>query len=100
MLTQDPVKIKHLGDSVHPEGWSDDADVYMREAVLAKFSQNENLKQYLLATGSKRIAEATSDRIWGCGKQLKNTDVLTIAKWRGAKNLMGRILESVRGELA
>lgn len=33
----------------------------MRDAVMAKFSQNEELEKLLLSTGSKRLVEHSTD---------------------------------------
>jgi len=60
----------------------------MREAVLAKFTQHENLKQLILSTGDADIIEHTAnDDFWGDG-----------GNGRG-KNWLGRILVEVRDKL-
>jgi len=60
----------------------------MRSAVLAKFSQHEDLRTQLLATGDARLVEHTeNDAYWGDG-----------GDGRG-KNMLGRILMEVREEL-
>jgi len=38
-----------------------------RNALLAKFAQNEELKQILISTGTKIIVEAARDEVWGIG---------------------------------
>lgn len=41
----------------------------MRRALYAKFKQNPELRDLLLATGNALIVEnAPGDRYWGCGK--------------------------------
>ena len=60
----------------------------MREAVLAKFKQHEELQKLLLATGDAKIIEDTSnDDYWGDGGDGKG------------KNMLGRILMDVRTKL-
>jgi ribA/ribD-fused uncharacterized protein len=60
----------------------------MREAVLAKFTQNADLRAVLLATGDADLVEHTSnDDYWGDGGD------------GHGKNKLGRILMSVRDEL-
>ena len=65
--------------------WEDIKDEVMRKAVLAKFSQNPDIKEILLQTGEEEIIEATTDDYyWGCGS--KGT----------GKNMLGKILMEVR----
>jgi len=67
--------------------------------IKAKFEQNESLKQMLLATGNKHIAEASPhDRIWGIGLAPHDLRAHDMANWDGA-NLLGEILMLVRQEL-
>jgi len=60
----------------------------MYRVVTAKFSQNEDLKQKLLATGNKHLEEGNTwgDKIWGT------------VKGEG-QNHLGKILMRVREEL-
>lgn len=60
----------------------------MREALLAKFTQHEELRLLLLGTGDAKIIEHTSnDDYWGDGGDGKG------------KNMLGRILIDVRAKL-
>lgn len=60
----------------------------MREAVMAKFSQHEELAELLLGTGDAKLVENTAnDDYWGDGSD-----------GRG-KNMLGRILMQVRKQL-
>jgi len=66
---------------------------------LAKFSQHEDLKTFLLETGDKVLVEASPyDRIWGIGMSESNPDSKTPAKWKGL-NLLGIALMKVRNKL-
>lgn len=60
----------------------------MRTAVLAKFSQHEELRKLLLSTGDAKIVEHTeNDDYWGDGGD------------GSGKNMLGRILMEIREQL-
>ena len=60
----------------------------MRDAILAKFTQHEELRELLLSTGDAKIIEHTAnDDYWGDG-----------GNGRG-KNWLGRILVEVREKI-
>ena len=68
----------------------------MVKGNLYKFSQNENLKQFLLSTKNKILAEASPyDKIWGIGMNANDKDILNQDKWKG-ENLLGKALMKVR----
>jgi ribA/ribD-fused uncharacterized protein len=70
----------------------------MLDALRAKFSQNQALKDYLLATGDAILVEAAPrDRLWGIGMGENNPDVADQKKWKG-RNLLGKALMQVRDE--
>lgn len=57
----------------------------MRTAVLAKFSQNQEIKDVLLSTGEALLVEnTTEDYYWGCGTN------------GNGENWLGRILMETR----
>ena len=67
--------------------------------LLAKFSQNEDLKQKLLETGDAWLVEcAHSDTIWACGIRLNEDERFDANKWRG-QNILGFALMEVRDVL-
>lgn len=73
-------------------------DVVVR-ANLAKFSQNPNLKEFLLSTGDRILVEASPyDTIWGIGLPADNPDAVNPARWRG-ENRLGFALMEVRDML-
>ena len=58
--------------------------VIVYEGLVAKFSQNEDLKKRLLETGNDVLAEcAVKDRIWGIGLSMNDPDRHDMLKWRG-----------------
>ena len=98
----DPKAIKDEGRDVKPfdeDVWNKIAYDICLKANRAKFSQNPKLKQLLLDTKDRLLAEASPyDEIWGIG--LKRDDALKVGMyhWRG-KNLLGKILMEIRTEL-
>jgi len=60
--------------------------------------QNKQLQEYLMSTGNKTIAEATTDKFWGIGLKLESNVVMDQNQWLG-KNVMGKILMAVRAEI-
>ncbi len=68
--------------------WESVKDGIMHDAVLAKFTQHDDLREILDSTGESEIVEHTvNDRYWGDG-----------GDGRG-KNMLGKILMRVREEL-
>lgn len=87
-LLDSPMKAAEMGRNRKlplRKDWEEVKDDIMRKAVLAKFSQNIDLKDKLLNTGTEIIIEKTSnDYYWGCGT--KGT----------GKNMLGIILMETR----
>ena len=71
-----PRRQQALGKQVEP--WNENLWIANREEIVykasfAKFTQNEELKAYLMSTDDAVIAEASpADKIWGIG--MKRTD--------------------------
>lgn len=66
---------------------------------LAKFQQNQDLKEKLLATGDTMIALVNkNDKIWGIGLNPDDSRIYNISKWDGL-NISGYILMDVRQSL-
>ena len=71
----------------------------VKEGNYHKFSQNPELKTFLLNTKERVIVEASPvDAIWGIGMAGDHKDILNPEKWRGL-NLLGFALMEVRDEL-
>lgn len=102
MATDDVAVIKALGRSVSKYDdnvWSGIREKVVFEALKAKFSQNNNLKQQLLDTGDSILAEcAVKDLVWGIGLSMKDPNRFDATKWRG-RNLLGNLLMKVREAL-
>ena len=102
MQTSKPKLIKKLGREVKnfdERTW--DAVKYdvVVDGNMAKFSQNPELKPFLLSTGNAKLVEASPvDRIWGVGLAENDPSITDEAKWRGL-NLLGKALMAVRARL-
>lgn len=71
----------------------------VKEGNYHKFSQNPELKTFLLNTKDRVIVEASPvDAIWGIGMAGDHKDVMNPKKWKGL-NLLGFALMEVRDEL-
>ena len=68
--------------------WDSIKDNVMRDAVMAKFTQHNELRELLLATGNAKLIEHTAnDDYWGDGGD------------GSGKNMLGRILMEVREKM-
>jgi hypothetical protein len=68
-------------------------------ANLAKFSQNSELKEFLLNTGNRVLVEASPvDKIWGVGLAQDNSASENPNTWKGL-NLLGFALMEVSEQL-
>ena len=102
LATDDAAQIKALGRAVtnyDERDWSGVRQIVVYEGLLAKFSQNEVLREQLKATRSAILAEcAVKDCVWGIGLSMKDPDRLIKAKWKGS-NLLGYALMMTRERL-
>ena len=72
----------------------------VRTGLLAKFHQNPHLKEQLLKTGKKILAEANPhDNFWGTGCALRSDLLSKPGQWSG-KNKLGVLLMDLRQELS
>lgn len=102
LSTDDVAEIKALGRQVSNYDehiWNGIRQIVVYEGLLAKFSQNENLKNKLKSTGEAILAEcAVKDLIWSVGLSMTDPDRLDKTKWKG-QNLLGYTLMMVRERL-
>ncbi|WP_297438433.1 NADAR family protein [uncultured Clostridium sp.] len=97
--TSEQARIKILGRMVKnfdEEIWNNQKYKIVVKANLHKFSQNEELKEFLIGTGDKVIVEASLyDKVWGIGMNESDKDATNPNKWKG-ENLLGFALMEVR----
>lgn len=97
-----PSKQKALGRKVKnfdPAVWEANARDIVYRGNLAKFTQNESLKQTLLATAGTTIVEAApNDKIWGIGLAEEDPRAHNRATWLGT-NWLGEVLTRIREEI-
>ena len=102
LKTDDVERIKEYGRQVSNYNdtiWNGMRQIIIYKGLLEKFRQNEKLKKALLDTGDDILAEcAVSDKIWGIGLSMKDSNKNDIKAWRG-QNLLGFALMLVRDEL-
>ena len=102
LKTDDVERIKEYGRQVSNYDdtvWNGMRQIIIYKGLLEKFRQNEKLKKALLDTGDDILAEcAVSDKIWGIGLSMKDSNKNDIKAWRG-QNLLGFALMLVRDEL-
>lgn len=99
---RDPKQIKAFGRRVREFEqtlWDKNKYSIVRNGNLYKFSQNQQLKDFLLSTGDCVLAEASPyDGIWGILCSADSPEAQDPLKWRG-QNLLGFALMEVRDEL-
>ena len=99
MKATTPREYKDLGKKVKnfkQDVWDENKRKIVFKANLAKFTQNETLKNKLLSTGNKILIEASPyDNIWGVKLKKDDDRILDKSTWLG-ENLLGYILMDVR----
>jgi ribA/ribD-fused uncharacterized protein len=88
-------KIKNYNHSV----WTKLAEKVPMKANSVKYSQNPDASAALIATGQKRLGEASTNTFYGTGVGLFAKDPGDFSKWK-RKNIMGNILTKIRDSLA
>lgn len=100
--TESPKQVKALGRSVKDfdsQLWQEHRFAVVLRGNLAKFSQNENLKDYMFSTGESILVEASpTDTIWGIGLSEEQARNQSPAEWKGL-NLLGFALMRTRSLL-
>ena len=100
--SRSPKQIKELGRQVkgfEQATWDKAKFSIVLNGNWCKFSQNIELKEFLLSTGKAILAEASPyDGIWGIRMPADAPNAVNPLKWRG-QNLLGFALMEVRDEL-
>ena len=94
-----PFEYKKLGRKVKGFDatiWDEKKLDIVVEGNKAKFGQNPDLKEFLLATDNAILVEASPyDKIWGIGMDIETALNGSVEDWDGA-NLLGCALMEVR----
>lgn len=99
MASSQPKEIKALGREItgfEQAKWDDQKYPIVLKGNIAKFSQNQSLKDFLLETGDAVLAEASPyDGIWGIRLPMDHPLAKDPASWQG-ENLLGFVLMEAR----
>ncbi|CAB1103025.1 unnamed protein product [Ectocarpus sp. CCAP 1310/34] len=99
MATSDPREHKSLGRKVRRFDhalWELRREDVVFPLLYAKFAQNADACERLLATGDRQIAEASPyDGLWGIGVDAFDPRAASPSKWTG-RNLLGKALVATR----
>ena len=88
-------QVKNYNDTI----WNGIRQIVVYEGLLAKFSQNEDIKNQLLNTGNEVLVECSAtDKIWAISLTIDNVDSKDMTKWKG-QNLLGFSIMKVRDKL-
>ena len=103
LATDDVAEIKALGRLVahySERYWNGIRQIVVFTGLLAKFTQNDDLKAQLAATKGSVLAEcAVRDTIWGIGLSMHDPARFNPSQWRG-RNLLGYALMLTRRKLS
>lgn len=102
MQADNPKDYKALGRLIrnfNQKIWDDNKYQIVLRGNIEKFSQNPELKEFLIGTGDKVLVEASPyDNIWGVKLALDNELILNPNNWAG-ENLLGFVLMETRDTL-
>uniref|UniRef100_UPI004055E90B NADAR family protein n=1 Tax=Agathobacter sp. TaxID=2021311 RepID=UPI004055E90B len=102
LVCQEPKTMKALGRKVrnfNEATWNKVKYSIVLNGNYEKFSQNEELREFLLSTGDDILVEASPfDAIWGIHMSQNDANAQNPLKWRGS-NLLGFALMEARDEI-
>jgi ribA/ribD-fused uncharacterized protein len=102
LQASDPTKIKAFGENVtnfDQAEWEKVKYSVVLNGNYYKFSQNKEMRDFLLSTADKILVQASpSDTIWGVELNEDDSEVHGLTPWKG-RNLLGFALMEVRDEL-
>lgn len=88
-------KVKNFDDAT----WQANAKEIVYQGNYAKFTQNDKLKEVLLATAGTTLVEASpTDKIWGIGLDENDARAYSRETWQGT-NWLGEVLTQLREDL-
>jgi len=92
-----PKTQKALGRQVSnfdPAAWNVHCEEIVHNGNFAKFDQNPELLDKLLATEGLLVEASPTDKIWGIGLDAKDPNLYDTSRW--GENKLGRILTAIR----
>ena len=99
LLATSPGEIKALGRKVKNfdnKIWDEHKFDIVFTGVFNKFTQNEELKQWLIETDADYFVEASPfDAIWGIKLDASDSRCLDVKQWKG-ENLLGKAILKAR----
>ena len=102
LATSNPKDQKALGRQVmgfNKEKWDSVCLGIVYKGNFAKFTQNPDLAEELIATGDRLLVEASPyDRLWGIGMREEDPGVEDPSNWKGL-NLLGWSITLVKQQL-
>ena len=81
-----------------PQKWHTEGYDECLTGISVKFVQNKPLMDMLKLTHPKIIVEATLDKLWGTGIQLRDNDALNPEKWHNT-GWISSMLSTIRDEV-
>ena len=88
-------EVKRIAASLgQSQQWDNMVEDVLLEILIIKFTTNQRCRNALLATGEKRLFEATGDKVWACGLPLSKIHELTLPP--PGRNRTGLSVEKVR----
>ena len=100
MFNADPSVQRSLGhgvDGLDGTKWDTEKRGFMKDILMAKFTQDEESRRILLLTSDKLLCEANGrDNYFGTGIPLTHPEVLNPDKWAEHGNHLGQILMEIR----
>lgn len=103
LAARTPAEAKKLGRLVRgfdDQRWAAERFELVVAGNVAKFGQDEALRNYLTGTANRVLVEASPlDRVWGIGLAADNERAVRPAEWRGL-NLLGFALMEARARLS
>ena len=100
MQTNNPIKIKRIGDKIVPnEQWKKSQDKWAEVITYAKFDQNPHLARDLANTKQSPLLECTQSSYWGIGMPISHPDLYKKSFQPKGKNKLGQILEKKREDI-
>ena len=97
----DPYKQMSLGKEVKGYTktiWEANVPRILNRVNREKYAQNAEAREFLIATGTRTLGEATKHPLFGIGKNRNDPDVTVSNNWQG-QNLMGHTLQEIRNHL-